>query len=68
MNINILRKYFRKNINIMNENNIILTGLPRSGTTLSVHLLNKLPNTVGLHEPIKFKEILDTDNENARIN
>lgn len=39
-------------------NNIILTGVPRSGTTLACHLLNKLPNTVALHEPIEFREIL----------
>lgn len=31
---------------------IILTGIPRSGTTLTCSLLNKLPNTVALHEPI----------------
>lgn len=33
-------------------NNIIATGLPRSGTTLTCHLLNKLPDTVALHEPM----------------
>lgn len=32
---------------------IILTGLPRSGTTLTVSLLNKLPNIVALHEPME---------------
>jgi len=32
--------------------NIILTGPPRSGTTLTVALLNKLPNCVALHEPM----------------
>jgi hypothetical protein len=42
----------------MRSNNIVLTGLPRSGTTLTCHLLNKLPNTVALHEPIEFWEIL----------
>lgn len=42
----------------MRSNNIVLTGLPRSGTTLTCHLLNKLPNTVALHEPIEFREIL----------
>lgn len=30
---------------------ILLTGLPRAGTTLTCYLLNKLPNTVALHEP-----------------
>jgi hypothetical protein len=43
-------------------NNIVLTGVPRSGTTLSCHLLNKLPNTVALHEPIEFREILKFKN------
>lgn len=31
---------------------VILTGLPRSGTTLTCFLLNQLPNSVALHEPI----------------
>jgi hypothetical protein len=31
---------------------IILTGLPRSGTTLTCHLLNQLPDTLALHEPM----------------
>ena len=31
---------------------VILTGVPRSGTTLTCHLLNQLPNTLALHEPI----------------
>ena len=42
----------------MKRNNIVLTGVPRSGTTLTCHLLNQLPNTVALHEPIEFREIL----------
>ena len=36
-----------------NRRNVVLTGLPRSGTTLACHLLNKLPNTVALLEPIE---------------
>ena len=40
----------------MNQNNVILTGLPRSGTTLACHLLNELENTVALHEPMKVAE------------
>lgn len=32
--------------------NIILTGIPRSGTTLTCSLLNKLPQTIALHEPM----------------
>ncbi len=49
----------------MNTNNIILVGLPRSGTTLTCHLLNKLPNTVALHEPLK--PILFKDDSPAEI-
>ncbi len=44
------------------NNNIVLTGIPRSGTTLTCHLLNKLPYTVALHEPIEFREILKFKN------
>lgn len=36
----------------MRARNVILTGIPRSGTTLACHLLQKLPETVALHEPI----------------
>src|SRR5882762_5411265 len=36
----------------MTDNNVVLTGIPRSGTTLTCHLLNKLSNTVALHEPL----------------
>jgi hypothetical protein len=32
--------------------NIILTGIPRSGTTLTCTLLNHCPQTVALHEPM----------------
>jgi hypothetical protein len=42
-----------------NAHNIVLTGPGRSGTTLACHLLNKLPNTVALAEPLppgRFEE------------
>lgn len=45
----------------MDRRDIVLTGLPRSGTTLACHLLNKLPDTVALTEPIspgKFVDLL----------
>lgn len=32
--------------------NVILTGIARSGTTLACTLLNRLPDTVALHEPM----------------
>ncbi len=39
----------------MSDNNVLVTGTPRSGTTLTCHLLNKLPDTVALHEPMQVK-------------
>jgi len=33
--------------------NALITGLPRSGTTLICHLLNKIPDCVALHEPMQ---------------
>jgi len=47
----------------LHEHDIVLTGLPRSGTTLACHLLNKVPDTVALHEPIRglFRRLSDHD-------
>jgi len=42
-----------------NTNNILITGTPRSGTTLTCYLLNKLPDTVALHEPMKVKKFAE---------
>ncbi len=36
-----------------NSNDVIITGVPRSGTTLTCYLLNKLPAVVALHEPMQ---------------
>ena len=36
----------------MIKSNVIITGVPRSGTTLTCYLLNQLPDTVALHEPM----------------
>src|SRR5215210_222595 len=35
----------------VSRRDVVLTGLPRSGTTLACLLLNKLPDTVALSEP-----------------
>jgi hypothetical protein len=43
----------------MTGNDVLVTGTPRSGTTLTCHLLNKLPDTVALHEPMKVKTLSD---------
>jgi hypothetical protein len=40
----------------MSGQNVLVSGTPRSGTTLTCHLLNKLPNTVALHEPMSVKK------------
>jgi hypothetical protein len=43
---------------------VLVTGIPRSGTTLSCHLLNKLPDVVALHEPMdvsRFFGVTDAD-------
>jgi hypothetical protein len=47
------------------ERNIVITGPGRSGTTLTCHLLNKLPDTVALSEPINPGKYADRlpDNE-----
>lgn len=36
----------------MNQHDVLLTGLPRSGTTLTCELLNLVPQTVALDEPM----------------
>lgn len=41
----------------MGDNNVLICGIPRSGTTLTCHLLNRLPDTVALHEPMRVKEL-----------
>lgn len=40
---------------------IILTGIARSGTTLTCSLLNKLPQSVALHEPMNPAELVGLD-------
>lgn len=49
----------------MPEHDVILTGLPRSGTTLVCHLLNTLPDTVALHEPMQGLDYGDTSDVRA---
>lgn len=40
----------------MNDRNVVLTGLPRGGTTLSYYLVGKARNPVTLNEPIRRAE------------
>lgn len=42
----------------MAKPNVVLTGLPRSGTTLACYLLNQLPEVVALNEPLRVRAIL----------
>lgn len=49
----------------MCDTDVILTGLPRSGTTLTCHLLNKLPDTIALHEPMQGIDYGDTSDPRA---
>lgn len=52
---------FLSALNGLSPRNIIITGLPRSGTTLSCHLLNKLENVVALHEPMPIRRLKGLD-------
>jgi hypothetical protein len=49
----------------VNRTNVVLTGLPRSGTTLTCRLLNTLPDTVTLHEPIAPGKFAGMEDERA---
>jgi hypothetical protein len=52
----------------MRKRNVVLTGMPRSGTSLTCSLLNKAPNTVALNEPVtpgRFAELLPDVDEVA---
>ena len=49
----------------MNKNDVVLTGLPRSGTSFTCYLLNKVPNTVALVEPIRTRRIKHLPDEEA---
>ncbi|WP_273844304.1 hypothetical protein [Rubrobacter calidifluminis] len=45
----------------MNQQNLVLVGAPRSGTTLCCWLLNRLPGVLALHEPIRPARFLSED-------
>ena len=45
--------------------NVLITGTPRSGTTLFCSLLNKVPNTVALHEPMNVWDFPACKNASA---
>jgi hypothetical protein len=48
--------------------NVLITGTPRSGTTLACSLLNTLPDIVALHEPMNVFEFVGrSDDEVAKM-
>ena len=49
-----------------NKNDVVLTGLPRSGTTLTTKILSEQPNTVALNEPIRFN-LANTKTETLKL-
>jgi hypothetical protein len=51
----------------MSGHDILITGTPRSGTTLTCHLLNKVPDTLALHEPMRAKQLAEVDDPAARV-
>ena len=48
-------------LNGISPRNILLTGLPRSGTTLTCSLLNEVANVVALHEPMSPADLAGKD-------
>jgi hypothetical protein len=51
----------------MSRANVVLTGLPRSGPKLACRLLNTLPDTVVLHEPIVPSRFVGAEEEQAVV-
>lgn len=51
----------------MPDRNIVLTGIPRSGTTLAVALLNQRPDTLALSEPMDIDALGRCPSQKARI-
>jgi hypothetical protein len=46
---------------------LLVTGLPRAGTTLLVHLLDKLPDVVALDEPMDAKSFMAGKSADAMV-
>ena len=47
--------------------NVIMAGIPRSGTTLACHLLNQLPNVVALVEPMDMNALMSESTSEGRM-
>ncbi len=48
-------------------NTVMLTGIPRSGTTLCCRLLNALPDVAALHEPLPMLQLAGLERGNALL-
>jgi hypothetical protein len=46
---------------------IVLAGVPRSGTTLACVLLNQIPNTVALNEPFPMGGLVSQPNAHSQV-
>lgn len=46
---------------------IVLAGIPRSGTTLACVLLNQIPNTVALNEPFPLDELVSQSGAQSQV-
>lgn len=46
---------------------IVLAGIPRSGTTLACVLLNRAPNTVALNEPFEVSQLATREKPQAKV-
>lgn len=51
--------------NSRHDKDIVLAGLPRSGSTLTCHLINKLPDAVALNEPMASRRFEDLPDNGA---
>lgn len=47
--------------------NLLVTGIPRSGTTLTCWLVNQLPNSVALAEPMNVTKLTEAPDTEARL-
>jgi hypothetical protein len=65
--INRIKSLWQTKPEFHNPRNILLTGVPRSGTTLTCFLLTEIPNSVGLNEPVRIGRLGSRENIIAGI-
>lgn len=66
MKFGIRKIFFGHKMKKTHPNNKILTGIPRSGTTLACRLLSQMPNVIALNEPLEPNQF--PDRKSALIN